>query len=62
MIEAYIIGYFMREDLLEDNKDFYTRNYIRSSKHNASRGIDVETGIWQEVKYVPYVEIYNDMV
>lgn len=61
MIEAYIIGYSMRENLLEDNKNLYTRNFIKSSKRNANRGIDVETGVWREVKYVSYVDIYNDM-
>ena len=62
LIEAYIIGYRASDDLLENNKNLYTRNFIRSSKHNANRGIDVETGIWQEVKFVNYVDIYNDMV
>ena len=48
--------------MLENNKNLYTRNFIRSSKHNANRGIDVETGIWQEVRFVNYVDIYNDMI
>lgn len=60
MIEAYIIGYSMDDDLLEDNEDLYTRNFIKGSKHNANRGIDVETGIWKNVKFVNYVDIYND--
>lgn len=61
MIEAYIIGYSMKDDLLKDNEELYTRNYIKSSKHNATRGIDVEPGTWKEVKYVSYVDIYKDM-
>ena len=60
MIEAYIIGYSMDDDLLEDNEDLYTRNFIKGSKHNANRGIDLETGIWKNVKFVNYVDIYND--
>lgn len=59
MIEAYIIGYNMVDNLLEKNKQLYTRNYIVSSKHNADRGIDVETGIWQNVKFVNYVDIFK---
>lgn len=61
MIEAYLVGYNIKDGLLENNKELYTRNYIKSSKHNGNRGVDVETGIWQEVKYIPYVEIYKEM-
>lgn len=61
MIEAYMIGYRMKENLLENNEEFYTRNYIKSSKHNANRGIEVETDIWQNLKYISYVDIYNEM-
>lgn len=62
MIEAYIIGYEMSNNtLLDDNKKLYTRNFIKSSKHNANRGIDVETIEWQEVKFVSYKDIYEDI-
>ena len=60
MIEAYIIGYSKGEDLLKDNEKLYTRNYIKSSKHNANRGIDVETEEWKNVKFINYVDILND--
>lgn len=60
MIEAYVVGYSLKPGALDD-KTLYTRNYIKSSKHNANRGIDVETGCWQEVKYISYEDILNDM-
>lgn len=61
MIEAYIIGYSMDENLLRDNEKLYTRYFIESSKHNANRGIDVKTGEWKEVKFVNYVDVLNDI-
>lgn len=61
MIEAYIIGYSKDDNLLNNNEKLYTRNYIKSSKHNANRGIDVETGEWRDVKFVNYVDILRDM-
>lgn len=61
MIEAYIVGYSQKNNLLEDNKKLYTRNYIKSSKHNSNRGIDVETGEWNNIKFVNYVDILKDI-
>ena len=61
MIEAYIVGEEQREEnLLSANEKLYTRNYIKGSKHNANRGIDVETGEWKNVKFINYVDILND--
>lgn len=61
MIEAYIIGYTCDTDLLDDNEKLYTRNYIKSSKHNFNRGIDVETDEWKNLKFVNYADIFKDI-
>lgn len=60
MIEAYLVGYDMEQDLLDD-AELYTRNYIKSSRHNENRGIEVEAVEWKEVKYVSYVDILKEM-
>ena len=61
MIEAYIIGYTCDTDLLDNNEKLYTRNYIKSSKHNFNRGIDVETDEWKNLKFVNYADIFKDI-
>lgn len=61
MIEAYLVGYEMKEELLEKNRGLYTRNYIKSSKRNVNRGIEVEHETWNDMKYINYVDILNEM-
>lgn len=62
MIEAYLVGYTLKERVLEYAEELYTRNYIKSSKRNINRGIEVLTDKWKNIKYLSYVDILNDMI
>lgn len=62
MIEAYVIGYDMEENLLENIEDSYTRHYIKSAKQRfGSQGVEVETGTWNDVKFISYLDILEEM-
>lgn len=63
MIEAYILAYEADDTLLTkpENLELYTRNFIESTKHNANRGIEVKTGTWHALKFIPYQDILKEL-